>query len=247
MRQHGWSSAQIGAVHLGLGRTSKANSRIKGYAGWLATEPLFLEQQIRSLEARWNALPEGQRPAFPLLRAVRTRVTPDGAVPAPDALRAFSDDLAAFLDRWGLTQLATWDLPMAQGPILPVLLDADAPAVPRHGLHLFLPLHYPLTGDDDLLGEILRLQQSSVEGLGLDTSLAGLPHHEAYSQILELVHLERAITSRFDGRKPRGFISHLEEAIAESLGVSIAHVQRMRKAVARCRRGERSQVRWLRA
>ena len=38
----------------------------------------------------------------------------------------------------------------------------------------------------------------------LDTSLAGLPHHEVYGQMLEVEHLERTIRSRSSARAPPG-------------------------------------------
>ena len=130
---------------------------------------------------------------------------PDGASPAPEPVPALASDFTAFCDRWGLIGIATWDLPLPQGPLLPSPLPAGAPALPVHGVHLILPVHYPLKGDDDLLELILGQQRALAEELGLDSAVAGLPHHRIYASILEVVHLERTITHRYAGaRRPRG-------------------------------------------
>src|SRR5687768_14328534 len=59
-----------------------------------------------------------ERPALPLGRVVALSTQwPGTALPL-----AFVEHLRLFLDRWGLTQLVTWDLPDPQGPPLPNVL-----------------------------------------------------------------------------------------------------------------------------
>ena len=89
--------------------------------------------------------------------------------------------------------MASWELPEPQGALFPDPLPPRAPARPRQGLHLYLPIHYPLTGDDELLARILQEQRALADQVGLPRSAAGLPHHRAYATILEVLHWERAI------------------------------------------------------
>jgi hypothetical protein len=238
-----WTPRQQIGYSKCIRRMERSELRLKGYAGWLLTEPAFLEAR-ESLKAAWHKLPESQRPSFPLERPVHLPQLPPHVVPAQHRLAQFAQELEAFLNRWGLIALATWDLPTPQGPMVPLTLPLAAPAWPRHGIFLYIPLHYPLTGGNDrLLDQVLELQRSKVQELGIDTSSAGLPHYQIYGKLLELIHLEKAVVQRYG--QPPGLITVLEEALATSLDVGVNHIQRLRKGVARCRKGDRSKVDWL--
>ena len=162
-------------------------------------------------------------------------------------LTGYQRELNAFLDRWGLMRMATWDLPEPQGPMLPAQLPMDAQAMPEHGLHIVLPVHYPLTGNDDLLRQIRQQQVQLAERTGVDPSMAGLPHFAVYGQMFEVHFLESIIKSRYGGtgRRP-GFVTVAEHVIAETLSISVNQVQKLRKGISACRRGHRSSVSWLR-
>ena len=224
-------------------RVADAAVRLKGYAGWLLTEPAFLAE-CRSLSQRWDALPDADRPRFPLSRgSFHSNLPEELRRTASEAGVAFGAEFFHFCDRWGLAGMASWDLPEPQGPLFPSLLPPGAPALPQRGLHLYLPIHYPLTGDDDLLARILRDQQTLAAEVGLPRSAAGLPHYKAYATILEVIHWERVILSRFDSaRPPRGSVGHIKDAIAKTLGISIDQVAKWRQAISSCRRGRRDAV-----
>ncbi|MFV1964007.1 MAG: hypothetical protein ACC628_01190 [Pirellulaceae bacterium] len=211
--------------------------------GWLVTDPEFGERKDELAE-RWTTLDGTERP-FPIERAVKV----DKSLKETKIARGIADfqpDLEAFLDRWGLTRMVTWDIPEPQGPMLPVPLSADAQAMPEHGLHIVLPIHYPLTGTDDLLRQIRQQQIELAKEANLDPSVAGLPHFEAYARIFDVDLFEKTIRSRYDkpGRN-RGLVTVMEHAIAETLGISVNQVQKLRKAISACRRGKRSAVKWL--
>jgi hypothetical protein len=244
LQQLGWTrQQQLAAQRLVAGSPERAQ-RLKGYAGWLLTEPAFV-QETKELANRWEALPADGRPGFPLRRPLT--LPGAGATPAlSPAGAAFEQEVRRFLDRWGLTQLASWDLPEPQGPLLPNPLPPGSPAVPAHGIHLFLPLHYPMQGDDELLRQIFHLQRGGARDLGLTESLAGLPHHKGYASLFDVLHLEQAIKARLDSAQKRGGrITRVEEAIAAGLDISVAQVQKCRKAISACLRGRRSRVPWL--
>src|SRR5262249_23313315 len=157
---------------------------------------------------------------------------PEQALPARSVTAAFAMEFDAFCDRWGLMSLATWDLPVPQGPLLPQQLPTSSPAVPRHGIHLILPLHYPLLGDDGMQRVILEQQRLQVQELELDPTMAGLPHHKAYAQMFHVIHHERTITGRYgQGSRPKGFIGQIEAALADVLDCGLDQIKKLRKAI----------------
>ena len=239
-----WSPEQINTAEMFGGKTDSISGRLKGYMGWLVTDPEFLKARDE-LAAQWRAPPETSRP-YPIVRSLAVPKGPPESGLAPEPVAAFQQVLNAFLDRWGLTRMLTWDLPEPQGPMLPSPIPTDAPAMPKHGLHFVLPTHYPLTGTDDLLHQFQEQQASLAKEQGLDTTMAGLPHFEAYGQMLEVDLLERTILSRYGKpKRPRGLVTVMERSIAEALGLSAHQVQKLRKAIAACRKGKRSTVKWL--
>jgi len=233
----GCTPQQAAAIQTAAGQTEAAHDRLLGVVGWLLTEPLFLAD-VAKLRGEYEALPVDDQPSFPLARVVMLRTQPS-AVTA-----AFLENLRQFLDRWGLTQMATWDLPNPQGPLLPTLLP-EGPARPAHGIHIFVPLHYPLQGDDDLLGRVREFQQQQAAELGLPPGVAGIAHHALYAQMFRLIHLDRAVRGRFQDRGPRGIVSALEAAAAPYLGRGGDSVHRLWKWIRTCRRGDRLTIRRL--
>jgi hypothetical protein len=240
----GWTPAQLLLAQSLLQGSQERKDRLKGYMGWLLTEPAFL-QQLRQLSDRWHELPGDRRPLFPLGRINRYPIsTPDEDLSSN--AKGFHQDLKNFLDRWGLVQLSSWELPEPQGPLLPNLLPSNSPAIPVHGIHLVLPLHYPLQGDDTLIQQIYDFQRQAVQQLELDKSLAGLPHFRAYAALFDVLHVERVIRSRLKGSAPAGFVLAMEQAVATGLNCSLDSVKKFRKCISACQRGRRIEVPRLR-
>jgi hypothetical protein len=244
-----WAARAGAAIDSAQKKSSDAADRVKGYTGWLLTEPAFLDD-VKRLRALWGELPEGLRPGFPLNRPSAAGRHP--ADPRIDARQSGSpaqtvgEALVRLLDRWGLTHLATWDLPVPQGPLMPNLLAPSAPAQPRTGVHLFVPPFYPIPGTDDLPAQIFQIQQQAARDLGVDGSAVGLPRHEAYAHVLDVLHLERSILARFPGRPPRGLVDRIVRAAVDHLGMQEDRVRKYRKAIAQCRRGDRARAAILR-
>ncbi|MBA4192662.1 MAG: hypothetical protein C0467_32245 [Planctomycetaceae bacterium] len=240
---YGWTAQQGAAIQTAAGQSDIAHDRLLGVVGWLLTEPVFLND-VAQLQAEYEALPACTRPNFPLGRVVCLDGSDLSEAEFPAATAAFAVNLRQFLDRWGLTQLATWDLPNPQGPLLPNLLP-EGPARPAYGIHIFVPLHYPLQGDDDLLGRVREFQQQQAAELGLPPGVAGIAHHALYAQMFRLIHLDRAVRGRFQDRGPRGIVSALEAAAAPYLGRGGDSVHRLWKWIRTCRRGDRLTIRRL--
>jgi hypothetical protein len=144
-------------------------------------------------------------------------------------------------------RMVTWDLPEPRGPLMPSLLPPPAQAMPRHGVHLIVPIHYPIKGDDDLLQTVQDQQQSLARTLGIDESFAGVPYHRAYEHVFQLIHLERAMRARVPaGQSDRDLVGMIKCAAIDVFNVSEDYVDKLRKGISKCRRGERANVRWHR-
>ncbi len=235
----GWTDAQLRTARALVDRGAETRRRLKGVIGWLLTEPAFLDQ-VAAVRRLYLTLPAGGRPLFPRARVLRVPGDTEG-----EGLGAFATALRALLDRWGLTSLAAWDLPDPQGPLLPDLLPADAVARPAHGVYVYVPVHYPLQGDDALQQQVTEFQRRQAVGLGIDPSFAGNTHHETYERMFRVLHLEGSVRRRF-ARPPRGLAAGIEAASAAVLGLSTDRVGRLRKWVRACRAGKRSRVKALR-
>jgi hypothetical protein len=234
----GWARYET-IIHALLGRCDRIRERLRGIVGWLLTEPTFL-QELAEVRCLFEKLPLGERPWFPLGRLlVAHEDTPE--VP----LCAFGDALGQLLDRWELVGLASWDLPIPQGPLMPNMLPTDALAQPRGGVQLHVPTGFPLEGDDNLHAQIVQAQHREAMRAELDESRAGTPRSVVYGRMFQLIHLERAVRSRFD-TAPAGLVGRIETAATDVLGLSLERVQRLRKIVSACRRGRRASVRELR-
>ncbi len=245
MKRMGWSGSAV-KIAAAFKKADDAALRCKGVLGWLLTEPAFINQTAELFRC-WQSLPQQQRPSFPLTRPVVVLAPPARSRQATPASVDFANALKSFLDRWGLIQLLTWDLPEPQGPLLPSLLSPGSQAIPAHGIHLILPVHYALQANDTLLRDILTQQQQTANSLGIDASIAGLPHNKGYATLFDVLHGERSIRSRLDtSQLGRGQVTRLEKAIGAALKLSVAAVQKYRKAVVACQRGNRHKVPWLR-
>jgi hypothetical protein len=98
----GWGPAELLKEWQLHRATEQASLRLKGYVGWLLTAPAFLTEADQ-LAGRWGSLPNEHRPPFPLSRYYATTSSEEAS--------RFLADLRTFLDRWGLTELASWELP----------------------------------------------------------------------------------------------------------------------------------------
>jgi hypothetical protein len=240
MQRAGWTSQQQGAARELIKKADEAAHRCKGVMGWLLTEPAFIAEAA-SLHHEWLGLPSEYRPTFPFLRTGFAD-HPRAATP-PSGVKDYWLHLGRFLDRWGLIGMATWDLPLPQGPLMPTPLPLDARAMPEHGVHIVLPIHYPIQGDDDLLKQIHQSQQQRARELGLNESFSALRHYRAYSNMFDVLHLERAILSRTgESKPPFGFRLRVQQAIAGGLNLSTEAVQAYCKMIAACRKGNRSSI-----
>lgn len=203
-----------------------ADERVKGYAGWLLTEPGFL-REIAEQRGRWAALEPARRPPFPF----------DCEALAADrkAAAEFVAPFAAFCRRWGLAGAAWWDLPVPQGL---VVSNRPSAAARARGVHVFVPFHHRLGSGEDLVRLVRRAQEEEARAAGPDVGPAGLSRHAAFARMLEVQHWERVVAGRYHpGGPPAGFVADVVRAIGRHLGLREDQVRKWRKAISARRRG----------
>ncbi len=154
----------------------------------------------------------------------------------------FTRGLAVYLDRWGLIELADWHLPNPQGPLLLDGLPARAPASPDHGVHIIVPMHYPLPGDNELLRIVKTTQRQAAADLGLPAHAAGVSHHELYAQIFRIDLFESVLRSRWPDKPPKGAAGLIERAGGAVLGISAPSTRRLRILSNNLRSGKLSAI-----
>jgi hypothetical protein len=148
----------------------------------------------------------------------------------------------AFLRKWSLVGLATWELPDPVGPHFPAILPQLGTAVDHAVVHIVLPAHYALQGSDALLAEIREHQRALAADQGIGDPIGSMSHHEAYGRMFEVAFWENILRRRFQDLRLKGFVLLLEKAIASHLGITVPQVQKHRKAISMCRRGLRHKV-----
>ena len=238
LKSMGWTASQLRSIQRYENEASSVTDRLRGVVGWLLTEPAFVKE-VNGVRDMYRRIPRDSRPRFPLARIL--------CAPGSfsDTESRFGNALVAFLDRWGVMSLAAWELPAPQGPLLPDHMPPGIAARPVHGIHIYVPMHYPLKGDDDLQARIEKFQEQTALELGIDSSLAGLGHFETYERMFRILHIERAIRRRFP-ESPRGLVESIENAAAAECNLSRDRVQRLRKYIAQCLQGKRRQIKALR-
>jgi len=247
MKQHRWTDRDIRNYGICRGHIDLVAERMMGYVGWLLTEPEYIRHVDRMREW-WLKIPSSLRPVFPLRRPDREAWTQRCRMPrmmygTSEPVDEFGEACDKFLDRWSLTHLATWDIPVPQGPLLPNLLPITSRAFPRNSIHLSIPPWCPIKGTDNLVSEVQRIQLQAMRDLGIDESGAGLPRHEVYGKLAEMIRLEQTIRSRFDlNSPPPGLMNGIARSAEEALGVSPRQMRKYRTAIGRCQKGERQTV-----
>ena len=122
--------------------------------------------------------------------------------------------------------MATWDLPVPDGPRWPDPLAGAGSDRPGRAV-LDTPWHFPLR-EEDGLGPFVRREHDRLAREREVEDLMRSP--ETYGRLLEVDHWERVLRARdLDRRRPRGFVTAIENVLADLLGLQRETVQRLRK------------------
>src|SRR5688572_26573983 len=202
----------------------------------LRRRSFFVRQRAQLIAHIVNTNTQFNRPALPKKLTYAANRT-------PDLVERFADPSTRLAVTADLGLIDSYDTQIAElERYLVRHAKVDDPVT--FGLLRTTPGIGPILGLT-LLYEIDDIQRFP-EPLGIDASAAGLPHHEAYARLVDVLHLERTIRSRFSDRsQPRGLVGGIVSAAIKCFGLSEDQTRKYRKAIGRCLKGERDRVAML--
>jgi hypothetical protein len=206
----------------------------KAYLGKLWCTNQFLVE-LETLRRMYEASPLFPRLQYPLNEFTARYVNVSNEITRAAAVELGSL-MAAFLGRWSLCHLPSWELPYPQGT-----LDTAPPLVPsrtpRFGVRPTIPTYFPVSKLDRLTDAVEALQLSEARRAGIDQSFASIDQVDVFAAKADLIHLERTIRHRFSGQVRGGLAAMIIHAAAEHLGLSTHRVEKFRKEIAAARKG----------
>jgi hypothetical protein len=239
MSKLGWTEDQIRKVPRMFQIGDEISKRVQSIAGRRICNPEFLADRDR-LRIDWMAIPDSQRPQFPLSR------TPKILRPAewleleraPRSIATFLREFDGFCTKWDLRGMATWDLPDPLGPMWPEMASKPD-SCPGDSLVLTTPHDFPIL-ESDRIGLLAREQH---EQSALSHGITDLKRWQTYARLFEIDHWERVLSTRYgDRRRPRNFINSLEATIGRLIHRDAERVQKYRKQLRALKLGRRKSL-----
>jgi hypothetical protein len=209
-------------------------TRALAYVGHLWCDPRF-QADRDALRQRWFGLSTYDRPPLPLVRPLENHRALNeqyGMIFSEEGF-TFVDCMVNFLNKWGLVQLSTWDVPDPQNILMVNPFPPGSPAYPAGGVNLHVPTGFPVLDRDRIHDQIQKLQDAIARKSGIGLALSGPTAIRSYAHKATVIHLERTVRQRFHGTPPKGFASHVIRAAATILKRSEETVDRYRKEINR--------------
>ncbi|WP_149111538.1 hypothetical protein [Limnoglobus roseus] len=193
------------------------------------TNPVY-QRDRDDLRAAYEAAAVGDCYPFPFLRQEVESMSIRRLQEGPR--KRFAEHALGFMSRWGLTGLTTWDLPDPERLLLPNPYPTNY-GVPDtlHGVHIYVPVHYPLQKNDPLLEDIRRAQERAAVRNALPPEFAGIRHHGQLATIFLIVYVGQVLKSRFPDALPRGFVKWMESCQSRFSGTSLERVGALHKEI----------------
>ncbi len=231
------------------------NRRMTAYAGWLLTNPVFIKErdQLRAMFTNQKDLPQ-----FPLKNDPPSNVNDFNIELQAFCIKWGLDPVAAkdirckmknlfentlrtgrklknkiavcsFLARWGLSGMATWELPLPQGPVDggPADIIAGLINMPDTvGRTLFVPYWYEIINSKDDILLRLRGEQTAQGNLKIGEyeprTYKGngwpIAHHDVFCNIFYTLFYSDAVRQRWDFKKGSRFSGAVVKGIARFFG-----------------------------
>lgn len=211
--------------------------RMRAASGRVISNRQFLEE-VESLKRAYLALPERQRPSFPLSRQMHL----DVLTPAMEttlklsryAHPEFAMAFGAFCDKWALRSLIDWRLPEVDGPRWPDLL-AVTNRDGRERLTMYTPWHFPLLKSDGLGKVALAEHRRQLTEHGVEDVLKW----PTYASFFPLEHWQQILEQRYAKKqRTREFAMKRDEVLSHLLHVSIERVVKLRHWLRRLQSGK---------
>jgi hypothetical protein len=216
------SAADLAKHAIAEERKQSWDVQARAYLGWLLTNSEFLRER----DALRGSFRTKYPSCFHLMMAGQRR-----------------PQFRAFLDRWGISEMHGWGLPIPQGPNMTGLRWPDTLRGQRQSVHVEVPVTVSVQANYPLIANLAEMRRSATPThlmewgkiLGRTGGTKGLIH---FQHIFRL-HFYRnlALGARYSDRFV-GHIEALDRAFGRFLGISEGRVKRLRHDVAHrlCRR-----------
>jgi hypothetical protein len=241
MRQMKWDEyVPIKSVNSGLEKLAEKADAVRrqqlGYAGAVTFDADYQAERTR-LMGRWRSLSvplpwplwANTHDREPMVEAPGVGATP--ALPADVA--GFLDEAGAFLRKWQLACLVTWDLPLPQGPLESIPLGLARHLLGPGQIVNAYPTWYDIPSVTNVRDEIRDQQRFAAEqaGVGTEHPLTHLSPRDGRASTPEAAFrmwfIESAVRGRY-GARP-GVTARLDSAFAAMFGVTTERVRQVRK------------------
>jgi hypothetical protein len=241
IRQMKWDEyVPIKSVNSGLEQLAEKADAVRrqqlGYAGAVTFDADYQAERTR-LMGRWRLLPVP--PPLPIWANTHDR-EPMVEAPGAGATEALSTDVAgflneagAFLRKWQLASLVTWDLPLPQGPLESIPLGLARHLLGPGQIVNAYPTWYDIPSATNVRDEIRDQQRFAAEqaGVGTEHPLTHLSPRDGRASTPEAAFrmwfIESAVRGRY-GARP-GVTTRLDSAFAALFGVTTERVRQVRK------------------
>src|SRR5262249_14550844 len=136
----------------------------------------------------------------------------------PDLVAQFLNDMGAFLRKWGLMQLSTWDLPVPQGILEGLPLGLTTHLLGPNQAVTTVPPYYDVPSATDVRAKIRSMQKQEARSAGISSThpISNIGPRDgrasSYEAAFRLWLVERTVRRRYGPR--RGLSSRLTDAFA---------------------------------
>jgi hypothetical protein len=222
-------------------RVPEIQFHLTAYAGWLICNEAFRRERD-GLRAKWEALPDDVRTGGPFcLPAKRLNyLTEEQRAPYADLGDGFLAELEAFLAKWYLMEMTTWDLPRPQGPLCGMSAKTVEHFTGRTPDIDYYPPFFRVPSSQNLHKDLSDAQQRAARDSGIidDFPLSGLSPRRSTEQGQELAEAgyatalrpyfaELAFRCRYGDR--RGFKSRLDSYMVDKWKLDPRRIRQIRK------------------
>ncbi len=239
----GWNERDVFKLSSALMSTKVPHHRMRASLGRLMVHARF-RLAADQLRRQWWELSNRLRPPLPLHRPAQLPVAIRRAVETPTYRKAsvevaeFWQAFDAFLDKWELTGMATWELPMPCGPLDNLALPVSTVA----GAYNFVsryPWHYPLLDSDDAGETMMDSHRQRAKLYGVKDGM----HWESYAHMASILHWESVLGKRYPkSQRVHKFVGSLIQLLADMIGLSTERVEKLRKDARALQSGRKKQL-----
>lgn len=224
----GWTQDNIEFVQTNDTPTAGLNARLKSSIGRLISMPNF-NRAVALLHQDWCTLEPAIRPPLPIhcTFVFPARLEKHQLQLAPRSLKEFMTKFDEFCHIWQLQGMATWQLPLPQGPILTPGVTTEG-AVAHGNLSIRVPWHFPLEAGDGVGTMVLEEHRRRALEKGVDDQQSW----RTYASFTDLQYWDHVFRNRYRReQRIKAFVTAMVAVHGDTVNLDTERVQKMRKTL----------------